>query len=49
MAGFFLRGKYGEVKRFERLRQKRRGLLPLKPVKKLPEKIFQDLSESEAH
>jgi hypothetical protein len=34
----FLGGKYGEVKKFERLRQKRRAVLPLKPLKKTPRK-----------
>jgi hypothetical protein len=31
-------GKYGEIKRFERLRQKRRNVLPQKPLKQTPPK-----------
>jgi hypothetical protein len=31
-------GKYGEQKRFERLRQKRQNILPLKTIKKLPDR-----------
>jgi len=35
-------GKYGEIKRFERLFQERDTVLPQKPLKKtLPKKAFQ--------
>jgi hypothetical protein len=35
-------GKYGEIKRFERLRQKRHSVLLQKPLKKTPtKKTFQ--------